>query len=89
MIWVYKHVTTTKLYGVIPIYKSSKLFVCGKDQKRYASKTKNSSEIINFLQPQIDQYHKGVFYGYSPELENMFNKNFVQMLSMSEEVQKQ
>ena len=85
LVWIYKHITSTKLYGVLTVSKASAIVIAGKDHKRYSYKTKNKSNIVEFLKFELDQYNSAIFYGYSPELDVMFRKNFNQMLSLLEE----
>lgn len=85
ILWIYKQVTTTKMYGVIPMGKSSVLMIGGMDHKRYGCKTNNKGDIVEFLHAGLQPYRKGVFYGYSNELDRMFRKNFNRMVEMSKE----
>lgn len=89
ILWVYGHVLTTRLYGVIPIGRDSFVIIAGKDHKRYTCRTKNKSNVIDniveFLKAGLSQYHKGIFYGYSTDLDAMFRKDFNRMLTMSQE----
>lgn len=85
LVWIYKQVTATKLYGVLTVSKSSVIVIAGRDHKRYTFKTKNKSNIVEFLKFELDQYNKSVIYGYSTEFDLMFRKNFNQILSLIEE----
>lgn len=89
VIWVYKHVTTTSMYGVIPVSKQSCVMIAGKDHKRYSCKMKNKSEVVEFLQAGLSQYRKEIFYGYGPDLDEMFRKNFERMVAISEQSENQ
>ncbi|MCH5275992.1 MAG: hypothetical protein J1E65_09130 [Lachnospiraceae bacterium] len=89
ILWVYGHVLTTRLYGVIPIGRDSFVVIAGKDHKRYTCRTKNKSNVVDnaveFLKAGLSQYRKGIFYGYSADLDTMFQKDFNRMLTMSRE----
>ncbi|MCH5269485.1 MAG: hypothetical protein J1E83_01930 [Lachnospiraceae bacterium] len=89
VLWVYGHVLTTRLYGVIPIGRDSFVIIAGKDHKRYTCRTKNKSNVIDniveFLKAGLSRYRKGIFYGYSTDLDAMFRKDFNRMLTMSQE----
>ncbi|MCH5325197.1 MAG: hypothetical protein J1E39_08275 [Eubacterium sp.] len=89
ILWVYKNVVTTNLYGVVPVAKNSTVVIVGKDKKLYNCRTKNKSNIVAFLQSQLQQYRRGIFYGYSPDIDTMFRKDFGRMLAVSEEYDRQ
>lgn len=85
ILWIYKHVSTTRLYGVIPVSKDSFLVIAGKDKKRRSCKIKNKSDVIEFLRDGLSQYRKGIFYGYSEELDKLYLSDIQKMISMSQE----
>lgn len=89
VLWVYKEVTTTKYYGLIPVSKFSSLCIVDRNHKRRTFSTKNKTNIVAFLQQELQKYRKGIFYGYSNELYSMFCNDFERMLSMSDEYEKQ
>ena len=84
ILWIYKNVITTRLYG-IPLSSQSSIVVCGKNGKQFSCKTKKNTDIIAFLQSQLVQYRRGIFYGYSPELNAMYRKDINRMIAISEE----
>ena len=85
ILWIYKHVSTTRLYGIIPVSKDSFLIIAGKDKKRRSCKIKNKSDVLEFLRDELSQYRKGIFYGYSEELDKLYLGDIQKMISMSEE----
>lgn len=89
VLWVYGHVLTTRLYGVIPVSRNSFVVIAGKDHKRYTCRTKNRNNAVDnaveFLKAGLSQYRKGIFYGYSADLDTLFQKDFNRMLAMSQE----
>lgn len=89
ILWIYKHVSTTRLYGIIPVSKDSFLVIAGKDKKRRSCKIKNNSDVIEFLRDGLSQYHKGIFYGYSEELNRLYLSDIQKMISMSKEYELQ
>ncbi|MCH5272729.1 MAG: hypothetical protein J1E35_03555 [Lachnospiraceae bacterium] len=89
ILWIYKHVDTTKLYGIITVSKISSVVIAGKDKKRYDFIIKNKSNIVEFLQKELQPYRKGIIYGYAPELDKMFNKEFDKMVSSCEEYERE
>ena len=84
-LWIHKNVTTTVLYGIIPIYKSSSLIIGGKDKKSFQIGIKNKSEIVDYLHSELQKYRKGIFYGYSDELSRLYNNDIDRMIAMSVE----
>lgn len=89
VLWVYGHVLTTRLYGVIPIGRDSFVIIAGKDHKRYTCRTRNKNQVVDniveFLKAGLGRYRKGIFYGHSTDLDTMFRKDFNRMLAMSQE----
>lgn len=83
ILWIYKNVSTVRYYGVIPVSKTSTVMIAGTDHKIYGHPTKNKTDIIEDLHNELIQYRKGIFYGYSPEIEQMFKKNFDSMVAAS------
>ena len=88
-LWIHKNVTTTVLYGIIPIYKSSSLIIGGKDKKSFQIGIKNKSEIVDYLHSELQKYRKGIFYGYSDELSRLYNNDIDRMIAMSVEYNSQ
>lgn len=88
-LWIHKNVTTTTLYGIIPIYKSSSLFIGGKDKKTFSIGIRNKSEIVDYLHTELEKYRRGIFYGYSDELSRLFNDDIDRMIAMSVEYDSQ
>lgn len=88
-LWIHKNVTTTMLYGIIPIYKSSSLIIGGKDKKSFQISIKNKSEIVDYLHSELQKYRKGIFYGYSDELSRLYNNDIDRMIAMSVEYDSQ
>lgn len=88
-LWIHKNVTTTMLYGIIPIYKSSSLVIGGKDKKSFQIGIKNKSEIVDYLHTELEKYRRGIFYGYSEELSRLFNNDIDRMIAMSAEYDSQ
>lgn len=88
-LWIHKNVTTTMLYGIIPIYKSSSLFIGGKDKKTFSIGIRNKSEIVDYLHTELEKYRRGIFYGYSDELSRLFNDDIDRMIAMSVEYDSQ
>lgn len=84
-LWIHKNVTTTMLYGIIPIHKSSSLVIGGKDKKSFQISIKNKSEIVDYLHTELEKYRKGIFYGYSDELSRLFRNDIDRMIAMSAE----
>lgn len=84
-LWIHKNVTTTMLYGIIPIHKSSSLVIGGKDKKSFQISIKNKSEIVDYLHTELEKYRKGIFYGYSDELSRLFCNDIDRMIAMSAE----
>lgn len=85
VLWVYKSVHTTSLYGVIPVFKTSALIVAGRDGKRYPYAIKNRSNVMEFLCAGLQQYRRGIFYGHNNDLDQMFRKDIGSLIRMSEE----
>lgn len=88
ILWVYKRVNTTNLYRVIPVNRNSYVVVIGKDHKGASCKVRNNVNIIEFLQKELQQYRKGIFFGYSAELDTLYRQDFNKMVSISEEHEK-
>lgn len=88
-LWIHKNVTTTMLYGIIPIHKSSSLVIEGKDKKRFTIGIKNKSEIVDYLHSELEKYRRGIFYGYSDELSRLFQNDIDRMIAMSAEYDSQ
>lgn len=88
-LWIHKNVTTTMLYGIIPIHKSSSLVIEGKDKKRFTIGIKNKSEIVDYLHSELEKYRRGIFYGYSDELSRLFHNDIDRMIAMSAEYDSQ
>lgn len=88
-LWIHKNVTTTMLYGIIPIHKGSSLVIGGKDKKLFTIGIKNKSEIVEYLQSELQKYRRGIFYGYSDELSNLFRNDIDRMIAMSVEYDNQ
>lgn len=89
ILWVYKREVTTNLYRVIPVNRNSYVVVIGKDHKGGSCKVRNNVNIIEFLQRELQQYRKGIFFGYSNELDTLYRQDFNKMVSMSEEYERQ
>lgn len=85
VLWIYKDVTTEMLYGIIPLYKSTTLIIAGKDKKSFIIGIKNKSDVISFLQSELQKYRKGIFYGYSEDLFILYHNNIDRMIAMSVE----
>lgn len=89
ILWVYREVTTTRMYGIIPISKLSSVCIIDKNRKRHTFPTRNKNDAVVFLQKELQKYRKGIFYGYSQELNTMFYHDFNRMLSLSEDYEMQ
>lgn len=85
ILWVYKSVTVTRLYHLIPIYKSTVLFAKGKDHKTYSFNIKNKGNAFEFIQSELSRYHQDVVYGYDARLEELYKKDINRMIALSQE----
>lgn len=84
-LWIYKDDTTTMLFSIIPIHKYTTLTIAGKDKKSFVIVIKNKSDVISFLQSELQKYRKGIFYGFSGELSILYHNNIDRMIAMSVE----
>lgn len=83
ILWIYKEVTTTRMYGLIPVSKSSVLVIRSRDKRKYTVNIKNDSQVINFLQSELQKYKSDIIYGYSPELLNLYNNDINQLIAVA------
>lgn len=88
MLWVYKNVTTGRLYGLIPIYKYTVLVFAGKDKKRRTFTVKNKGNIVEFLRAELSKYRMDIIYGYENGLDTMYRKDIDQMITLAEQYAK-
>lgn len=88
-LWIYKDDITTMLFSIIPIHKYTTLTIAGKDKKSFVIGIKNKSDVISFLQSELQKYRKGIFYGFSGELSILYHNNIDRMIAMSVEYDSQ
>ena len=88
-LWIYKNVTTTMLYGFIPIHKGSSLVVAGKNRKSFSIGIRNKSEVVDFLQSELEKFRRGIFYGFNDELSSLYYNHIDKMIAMSAEYDSQ
>lgn len=88
MLWVYKTVTTGKMYGLIPIYKYTVLVFAGRDKKRRTFTVKNKGNIVEFLRSELSKYRMDIIYGYENGLDTMYRKDINQMIALADEYAK-
>ncbi len=79
--WVYKHVTRQKLYYIITIGKSYGIVLGFADGTRQMVSVKNEAVANEHLENLQKLCPKAVF-GYSDDLNRMFNGNMAQFLSL-------
>lgn len=85
ILWIYRDVTTFKMYDVIPIYKTTVLKIACKDKKRYTFKIKNKSNVEAFLRSELSEYRRDIIFGYESNLETLFQKDINRLIALSEE----
>lgn len=89
ILWIYNHVMTTSLNGVIPVSKDTNLVICGTDGKRYFVRIKNKSDVITFLFNELQPYKKSIVYGYNDALDMMYKTNIYEFIELCNERAKQ
>lgn len=85
ILWVYKQVTTTRMYGIVPVAKSSVLNICGRDQRIYIFNIKNKSQVVEFLQNELLKYRLDIIFGFDGNLSNMFDKDINRLIGIAYE----
>lgn len=89
VLWIHTEVTTMMLYDIIPTHKYTTLTIAGKDKKSFVIGIKNKSDVISFLQSELQKYRKGIFYGFSEDLYILYHNNIDRMIAMSVEYDSQ
>lgn len=88
-LWIYRQEITTTVGGFIPAGKNAYTVICGRDGKRWSLSAKLKADAVGYLQSQVGQYRRGVFFGYSADTDKMYRKNIGQMIAVSEEYDRQ
>lgn len=88
-LWIYRQEITTTVGGFIPAGKDAYTVICGMDGKRCSLSAKLKGDAVGYLQSQIGQYRRGVFFGYSDDTDKMYRRNIGQMIAVSEEYDRQ
>lgn len=90
ILWIYPDIFTQKM-NFIPYNKTHSLILLARNGKRYTlgsvstggfSRKKPASEELEKIRNVLDKYRKGIIYGYTDEINNMFALNFGKAIEM-------
>lgn len=85
VLWVYAHVTITRLYGIIPVYKSTILMFAGRDHKQYGFKIKNNQKAFDFVQAELLKHRLDVVFGYERGMDDIYKKDINRLIAFGQE----
>ena len=93
IVWIYGSVTTTRLNFIFPMYKEHEVRIVTRDrathtvfQKTTAAFTrkKPADDTIAQIRVIIDFYRKGIFYGWSKEMQKLACEYFAYMIETAD-----
>ncbi len=87
ILWVYgEHThTTSRMYGIK--YSESDSFniiIADKNKRKFSFISYQFKNDLSFLNTTLSKYRRGIFFGYSDQLDQMYSNNFEKMLAISE-----
>lgn len=89
VLWVYTSVTTHKLNGVIPIFKTTDLMIAGRDHKQYGFRIKNNQNAFRFIQSELLKHRLDIVFGYERGMDDIYKNDINRLIAFSQECAEQ
>lgn len=89
VLWVYLDVTVGKLEGVLPVYKTTSLFIAGRDGRKRAFHIKNNKKAFDFLCAELLKYRQDIVFGYEHGLDDIYKNDRKRMIAFAQECAEQ
>lgn len=89
VLWVYLYVTVGKLEGLIPVYKTTSLYIAGRDGRKRAFHIKNNKKAFDFICAELLKYRKDIVFGYERGLDDIYKNDRNRMIQFAQECAEQ
>lgn len=85
VLWVYTTVRTSRLEGLIPIYKDTLLVVACRDHKRYGFRIKNNQKAFLFMQEELLKHRQDIVLGYERGMDDIYRHDINRLIAFGQE----
>lgn len=80
MVWAYPKVTTTRMYGVVPISRTTELIWLDRHGQQFSMQVKQKE--LETLMMFFAERAPGIVLGYKKDIEQLWNQNRAQFVAM-------